>query len=56
MQLKWTSKALSDLVRLYEFLAPVNRKAAAHTVQMLTATPTKLFLITHEPQPFLGAS
>lgn len=25
MELKWTSKALSDLVRLYEFLAPVNK-------------------------------
>lgn len=22
MEIKWTSKALSDLVRLYEFLAP----------------------------------
>jgi len=44
MQLKWTSKALSDLVRLYEFLAPVNRKAAAHTVQMLTVAPTKLLI------------
>jgi len=44
MQIKWTSKALSDLTRLYEFLAPVNRKAAAHTVQMLTVTPTKLLL------------
>lgn len=25
MELKWTSKALSDLARLYEFLAPVNK-------------------------------
>jgi hypothetical protein len=25
MELKWTSKALSDPVRLYEFLAPVNK-------------------------------
>ena len=41
MELKWTSKALSDLARLYEFLAPVDKRAAAHTVQMLTATPTK---------------
>jgi hypothetical protein len=24
MQLKWTSKALSDLARLYEFLEPVH--------------------------------
>ena len=42
MELKWTSKALSDLARLYEFLAPVDRSAAARTVQMLTTTPTKL--------------
>ncbi len=42
MELKWTSKALSDLARLYEFLAPVDRRAAAHTVQMLTAAPTNL--------------
>ncbi len=42
MQLKWTSKALADLARLYEFLAPVNRSAAAHTVQSLTAAPTNL--------------
>ena len=39
MQLKWTSKALADLARLYEFLAPVNRSAAARTVQSLTAAP-----------------
>jgi plasmid stabilization system protein ParE len=42
MELKWTSKALSDLVRLYEFLAPVNRQAAARTVQSLTAAPARL--------------
>lgn len=42
MELKWTSKALSDLARLYEFLAPVDKRAAARTVQMLTAAPTKL--------------
>ncbi len=29
MELKWTKKALNDLVRLYEFLAPVNQQAAA---------------------------
>lgn len=42
MNLKWTSKALSDLVRLYEFLAPLNRLAAARTVQSLTAAPSNL--------------
>lgn len=39
MELKWTGKALSDLARLYEFLAPVNGDAAARTVQSLTAAP-----------------
>jgi plasmid stabilization system protein ParE len=42
MELKWTSKALSDVARLYEFLAPVNRQAAARTVQSLTAAPARL--------------
>ncbi len=44
MELKWTSKALSDLVRLYEFLAPVDKRVAARTVQMLTAAPAKLLI------------
>ncbi|OOG28811.1 plasmid stabilization protein [Thioalkalivibrio denitrificans] len=42
MELKWTSKALSDLARLYEFLSPVNRPAAARAVQALTKAPTIL--------------
>jgi len=42
MELKWTGKALSDIVRLYEFLASVNQPAAARTVQQLTAAPTVL--------------
>ncbi len=42
MELKWTSKALSDITRLYEFLAAVNQPAAAQTVQQLTAAPTTL--------------
>jgi len=42
MQLKWTSKALADLARLHDFLALVNRPAAARTVQSLTAAPTNL--------------
>ncbi len=42
MELKWTSKALSDLARLHEFLSPVDKRAAARSVQMLTAAPTKL--------------
>ncbi|MDR2188153.1 MAG: type II toxin-antitoxin system RelE/ParE family toxin [Azonexus sp.] len=39
MELKWTSKALSDLVRLYEFLAPVNKPAAVRAAQALTKAP-----------------
>ncbi len=42
MELKWTSKAHSDLVRLYEFLAPVNKPAAARAVQALTKAQTTL--------------
>lgn len=42
MELKWTSKAQFDLVRLYEFLVPVNKPAAARAVQVLTKTPTTL--------------
>jgi plasmid stabilization system protein ParE len=44
MDLKWTSKALSDLARLYEFLASVNKPAAARTVQSLTAAPASLLV------------
>jgi len=49
MRLKWTSKALDDLARLYEFLAAVNKPAAARTVQLLTAAPTRLL-----EQPYIG--
>lgn len=42
MQLKWTSKASSDLARLYEFLAPVNRQAAARIVQSLATAAASL--------------
>lgn len=42
MELKWTSKGLSDLSRLYEFMAPANKPAAARVVQMLTKAPTIL--------------
>ena len=42
MELKWTSKALSDLSRLYEYLAVVNQPAAARTVQQLVAAPELL--------------
>ncbi len=42
MELKWTSKALSDLSRLYQFLASVNKGPAARTVQSLAAAPASL--------------
>ncbi|WP_068858049.1 type II toxin-antitoxin system RelE/ParE family toxin [Perlucidibaca aquatica] len=42
MQLKWTSKALSDLARLHEFLVLVNPSAAAQVVQTLAAAPISL--------------
>ena len=42
MDLKWTSKALSDLACLYEFLAPVNKPAAARVIRSLTAAPPGL--------------
>jgi plasmid stabilization system protein ParE len=44
MDLKWTSRALSDLERLYEFLAPVNKTAATRILQSLTAAPASLLL------------
>ncbi len=49
MKLQWTSKALSDLTRLYEFLATVNPSAAARTVQSLSAGPNRLL-----DQPRIG--
>ncbi|MCU7816016.1 MAG: type II toxin-antitoxin system RelE/ParE family toxin [Candidatus Thiodiazotropha sp. (ex Rostrolucina anterorostrata)] len=42
MKLKWTSKALADLARLYEFLAPANQPAATRAIQALTKAPTIL--------------
>lgn len=42
MELRWTSKALSDLARLYDFLTTENQPAAARAVQALTKAPTVL--------------
>lgn len=42
MELKWTSKALSDLERLYGFMAPVKKRAAVSTIRSLTAAPLRL--------------
>ncbi|WP_080662385.1 type II toxin-antitoxin system RelE/ParE family toxin [Sinorhizobium meliloti] len=49
MKLEWTRKAVSDLGRLHDFLAPVNRQAAARTVQSLTSAPVRLL-----EQPRIG--
>jgi len=40
--LKWTSKAHSDLVRLYEFVGPVNPAAAARIVRHLVASAKRI--------------
>ncbi|MBY0511841.1 MAG: type II toxin-antitoxin system RelE/ParE family toxin [Rhodospirillaceae bacterium] len=37
MKLRWTHKGLSDLTRLHEFLAAADPKAAARSIQTLTA-------------------
>jgi plasmid stabilization system protein ParE len=42
MELKWSSKALSDLARLHDFLAPTNAQAAAGAVQSLMYAPERL--------------
>lgn len=42
MKVKWTTMALSDLVRLHDFLQPVNQRAAARVVQSLTKAPARL--------------
>ena len=42
MKVQWTSKALNDLVRLYEFLAISNADAAASVIQSLTGASGRL--------------
>ena len=51
MELNWTGKAISDVTRLYTFLASVNQAAAVRTVQSLTSAPTSLLA-----NPRLGES
>jgi plasmid stabilization system protein ParE len=36
VKVQWTSKVVGDLARLHDFLAPVNRRAAARVLQSLT--------------------
>ena len=50
MQVKWTTSANRDLVRLYEFLRPVNPPAAKKAVRLLVRESKRLH--TH---PLLGA-
>jgi plasmid stabilization system protein ParE len=42
MALKWTSKAYSDLVRLHEFLNPVDSRAALRVVRQLVASAKRI--------------
>lgn len=42
MKILWTSKASSDLVRLYDHLNPVAPDAAAHVIQQLSRAPYRL--------------
>ncbi|PWF55405.1 type II toxin-antitoxin system RelE/ParE family toxin [Massilia glaciei] len=42
MELRWTSKALSDLTRLHEFPASVNQAAAGRAVRALMAAASTL--------------
>lgn len=42
MALRWTSLANQDLVRLHEFLAPVNPAAAAKAVDVIVAGVRRL--------------
>jgi len=48
-KVRWTSKSLTDLNRLFEFLAQVNRKAATRTIQSLTNAPQRII-----EQPRIG--
>jgi plasmid stabilization system protein ParE len=49
MKIEWTSKALSDLARLYDFLASVNEPAAARVVRSLAVSSMHL-----QEQPHIG--
>jgi plasmid stabilization system protein ParE len=42
MKIQWANKALSDLERVYEFLASVNKPAAIQVVRSLTNGVTRL--------------
>jgi plasmid stabilization system protein ParE len=42
VSLTWTNKAVGDLARLHDFLAPVNRRAAARVLQSLVSAASRL--------------
>lgn len=42
MEIKWTAKAQSDLIRVHDFLASVNKAAAIRTAQTFSAAPLQL--------------
>ncbi len=42
MSLVWSARSLSDLSRLYRFLAPKNRRAAANVVKTLRSAAAGL--------------
>ena len=42
MRIQWTEHALSDLTRLYDFLAIRNPEAAVRTVRSLAHAPARL--------------
>lgn len=42
MALRWTASASSDLVRLFEFLEPVNPRAAALAVRHIVASAKRI--------------
>lgn len=50
MELKWTSKTLSDLARLYDFLAATSKPAAVRAVQALTHVSNILLANPHVGQ------
>lgn len=56
MQLRWSSRALSDLARLHEFLARVNSVAAARVVQSLAKAPAVLLQNPHLGEPLVQFS
>lgn len=44
MKLRWTSKALSDLERLHEFLSLKDARAASRTIGALASAPDNLLV------------